>query len=411
MPTQTEAPVSSQTGSLRSFAWAWLVYALFIVVLAAKIWIPHGLAARMDFREMYAAGVLMRTDPAHLYDLERQNQVEEERVGSNESLIPFGHMAYEAFLFAPLSLLNYAWAYMAMVALNLLLIALCFLAARAEFSTVVPLWQPRPGWIFFSFLPTSIALALGQDSLLSLLIVCLTWKFLRRSRPFTAGVVLALLLFKPHLAVLLALFLAVQYGWGLVGGFAAGSALLTAICVPFLRHGGLKAWFAVLWGISLASGSNGTQQVAEATYPWSMPNLRGLLFTLLGSRLAPHLFLLLVGAISLAVLAWMLAGVRRLPPRPAFALAILAAVLLSYSFEPSDCVILLIAILLLQGVEGRLLALCRHAILLVPSAVLLFAPPTPPGSGFFLESIPLLVAAFCLSTKALPVTARPRPAQ
>lgn len=268
MPTQTNALALSRTGSLRTFAWAWLVYTIFVVALAIMVWIPRGLAARMDFRAMYAAGVLVRTDPSHLYDLTRQNQIEEMMVEKNDSLVPFGHTAYEAFLFAPLSLLKYPAAYVAMILFNVVLIGLCFLAAQTEFSTIVPLWQPRPGWIFFSFLPISIALALGQDSLLMLLILCLTWKCLDRSRRFTAGMMLAAMLFKPHLAVLIALFLAARYGWRFIAGFAAGSTLLTAICIPFLRHGAWKAWLRVLWGMSLASRSNDAAQASVGAYPF-----------------------------------------------------------------------------------------------------------------------------------------------
>lgn len=397
MPTQTDPLVLSESRSMRSFAWAWLVYAVFVIAVALAIWIPKGLAARMDFREMYAAGVLVRTDPSHLYDLTRQNQIEEAQVESKDSLIPFGHMAYEAYLFAPLSLLKYPAAYVSMILLNLALMALCFLAARTEFSLVVPLWQPRPGWIFFSFIPTSIALALGQDSLLQLLILCLTWKFLGRSKHFAAGMLLSLMLFKPHVAVLIGLFLAVRYGWRFVAGFAAGGALVTALSIPFLRHGGLKAWFDVLWGISLASGSNGSAQVAVATYPWSMPNLRGLLFTVVGGRISSHAFLMLVGVVSFAGLVWTLSKIRRLSPPAAFALSVIVAVLLSYSFEPSDCTILLLPALLMQPIRDKALNLSKHAMLGLPMVVLLLAPPTPPGYGFSLIAVPLILVALFLS--------------
>ncbi len=400
MPTQTNSLVPSRTGSLRTFAWAWLVYTIFVVAVAITIWIPRGLAARMDFRAMYAAGVLVRIEPTHLYDFTRQKQIEDTLVENHVSLLPFGHMAYEALLFVPFSLLKYAPAYVSMILLNAVLIGLCFLAARSEFSTIVPLWQPRAGWIFFSFLPTSIALALGQDSLLLLLILCLTWKFLDRCQYFAAGMLLALMLCKPHLAVLIGLFLAVRYGWRFVAGFVAGSALVTAISIPFLRHGGLKAWFGVLWGMSLASRSNGADQASVGAYPLSMANLRGLLFTVLGSWISPRAFLVILGVVSIAFLVWTLASVRRLSAPIAFALSVLAAVVLSYHFEPSDCVILLLPILLMEAVPGRILAASKHAILGLPIVILLFEPSTSPGAGFALLCIPLLLAAFLLSRTA-----------
>ena len=136
--------------------------------------------------------------PCHFYDPVRQKQVQDDLVGKRDQSLPFGHLAYGALLYVPLSLLNYRNAYVSVVLCNAILVILCFLAARKEFSETIPLWQPRAGFIFFTFMPTTITLAQGQDSLLLLLILCLAWKLLDRSQDFAAGLVLANLLLKPH---------------------------------------------------------------------------------------------------------------------------------------------------------------------------------------------------------------------
>jgi len=385
-----------ESASVRPFACAWLAYIILIFLLAGYFWIPSGLYKDFDFRSMYAAGVLVRTDPAHLYDLSRQKQVQDGRVGKREQSIPFGHLAYDALLYVPFSLLDYRNAYALVVLCNAILVVLCFLAAPKEFSETIPLWQPRAGFIFFSFLPTTIALAQGQDSLLLLLILCLAWKQLDRSRHFTAGLVLAILLVKPHLALLAALFVAVRYGWRFVAGFVAGAAAVVAICLPFWLHGGWRAWLGVLSTLSLASGHSRAQEDAMGIYSWAMPNLRGAFLLLLGQVLSSHVLLATVCLGSLILLVWGLVVVRRLRPQNAFAFSILVTVLVSYSLEPHDLVILLLPMVLIERDATKALRRCRDVVLGLPIALLIFAPSTPPGAAFTLMSAPLLASALVL---------------
>lgn len=393
--------MSSQGASARPFAWVWLVYTLLILLLAACVWIPGGLYKKMDFRSMYAAGVLARTDPSHLYDLSRQKQVQDSLVQPSDLPIPFGHLAYDALLYVPLSLLSYRNAYVSVVFSNAILILLCFFAARKEFSKTIPLWQPRPGLIFFAFMPTTIALAQGQDSVLLLLILSLTWTLLDRSQSFGAGLVLANLLLKPHLALLVALFIAVRYGWRFVAGFLTGSAAVAVLCLPFWLHGGFRAWVGVLSGLSLASGHSQAQEAAMGIYSWAMPNLRGALLLLLGHELSSHVLFAVVGLASLVLLVWGLVVARKLSPRNAFAFSIVMTAFLSYNLEPHDLAILLLPMVMMEADSSKTLARCRDIILGLPIALLIFAPSTPPGAGFTLMSVPLLAAAILLSRGAI----------
>jgi len=385
-----------QSVSVRPFAWAWLAYTSLILLLAACFWIPSGLYKDFDFRSMYAAGVLARTDPSHLYDPVRQKQVQDDLVGKRDQSIPFGHLAHDALLYVPLSLLNYRSAYVSVVLCNAILVVLCFLAARKEFSETIPLWQPRAGFIFFTFMPTMITLAQGQDSLLLLLILCLAWKQLDRSQDFAAGLVLANLLLKPHLALLMALFVAVRYGWRFVAGFVTGAAAITAICLPFWLHGGWRAWLGVLSSLTLVSGHSQSQEAAMGIYSWAMPNLRGAFLLLLGKVLSAHVLFGVVCLGSLLLLVWGLVAVRKLSARNAFAFSILVTTLLSYNLEPHDLVILLLPMVLIGRAATKALARCRDVMLGLPIALLIYAPSTPPGAGFTLMSAPLFASAFAL---------------
>jgi hypothetical protein len=392
--------MSSRSASVRPFAWAWAAYTFLILLLVANVWIPSGLYRDFDFRSMYAAGVLARTDPLHLYDPVRQKQVQDGLVGKRDQSIPFGHLAYDALLYVPLSLLNYRSAYVSVVLCYAILVILCFLVARKEFSETIPLWQPRAGLIFFTFIPTTIALAQGQDSLLLLLILCLAWKLLDRSQDFAAGLVLANLLLKPHLALLMALFIAVRYGWRFVAGFVTGVAAVAAICLPFWLHGGWRTWLGVLSSLSLMSGQSQSQEATMGIYPWAMPNLRGAFLLLLGKVLPSHILFGVVCLASLILLVWGLVVVRKLSARNAFAFSILMTLLLSYNLEPHDLVILLLPMVLIGKDATKALARCRDVMLGLPIALLIYAPSTPPGAGFTLMSVPLFASAFVLGRGA-----------
>jgi hypothetical protein len=392
--------MSAESTSLRPFAWMWLAYTAIVIALALGVWIPTGLYKKMDFRAMYAAGTLARTDPSHLYDLARQKQLEDSLVEKHDVAIPFGHLAYDAILFVPFSLLSYRTAYLLVVLVNTILIIACFLAARKEFSTIIQPWQPRPGLIFFLFMPTLITVAQGQDSLLLLLILCVTWRLLDGAHHFAAGFVLANMLLKPHLALLIALFLLVRYGWRFIAGFATGSAAVMAICLPFWRHGGWRAWLSILSDLSLASGHSREQEAAMGIYSWAMPNLRGALLLILGHVLSSRALFAVVGLISLAVLVWALAIAGRLSARNAFAFSTIVTVLVSYNFEAHDLVLLLLPMVLMEADVSKTLARCRDVILILPIALLLFAPSNPPGAGFTLMCAPLLLIAVLLSRVA-----------
>lgn len=388
--------MTSELPSPRPFVWAWLIFIAVVLGLAIYIWEPARLIEKMDFRAMYVAGTLARTDPSHLYDPARQKELEDVLVEKHDVAIPFGHLAYDALLFVPFSLMKYRNAYFSMLLLNAGLIALCFLVARKEFSTLIPLWQPRPGFVFFAFIPTIIALAQGQDSMVLLLILCLTWRLLSREAYFAAGLVLANLLLKPHLALILALLLAARYGWRLVAGFVTGGAAVALICLRYWVHGGFQAWLHVILGLSLTSGNGQAQQVAMGIYPWAMPNIRGALLWTFGRVIPARGLFAADFVLSAALLLWGLLKMRRVSSRNAFAFSVVVTVLVSYNFEAHDLVLLLLPLVLMETTQSWALRRTRDLILALPIGLLLFFPANPPGAGFTLMCVPLFAAAYLI---------------
>lgn len=392
--------MSQGRASIRPFVIAWLVYAACVLGLTLGVWIPSGLYKEMDYRMMYTGGMLARTDPSHLYDLAKQKEVQKTLVKNDGLVLPFPHLAAESLIDIPFSLLDYRGAYLAMVLFNTILIAVCFFAAREAFSAIIPVWQPRAGLLFFTFMPVTIALAEGQDSLILLLILCFSWRSIERSNYFLAGFILAFMLFKPHLALLAALLLSVRLGSRFLAGFAAGSGVVAAVCLPFWLNGGWDKWRGLLSLLSLAGSSGQAEQVAAGTYPVSEPDLHGLLYLAMGHFVPAKAFFVIVVLISMVIWVWALVRIRKLSQRDAFSFALFAAAFLGYHFEEGDLTMLLLPLILVQLETTRVFIASRHALLGLPILLLIFAPATPPGAGFAWASIPLAAIFFILGSRS-----------
>src|SRR5262249_43503793 len=94
---------NKELNSIRPFFLVWLIFSALMLLGVKFLLYPSGLTERMDFRQLYAGGYLIRTDPANLYDYQRQKEVQDEKVSKAEGLLPFIRPAYEGLLFVPFS--------------------------------------------------------------------------------------------------------------------------------------------------------------------------------------------------------------------------------------------------------------------------------------------------------------------
>lgn len=366
---------------LKPFFSRWFVYLISIEFIGVAL-VHFGQQTRFDFRLFYAAGYLVRTQPAHLYDLISQWRVEMLQ-STNTNLLPFCHPPYEAVLYAPFSFLSYKTAYLAYIAINMLLLMAVFFASRRAFSSFIPIWQPQPGSMFFIFIPLLTAVMQGQDSILLLLICCLTWTQIESGKDVTAGCCLALALFKFQIAVPLAILLAATRGRRFVFGFLATSAAVVLLCVGIAGRSGIAALSKIL--VHSTSTSIITQKEL-AVAPLSMPTLEGLL-SALGTRLLPSTpALLIVGACSLGLIAACAFVIRHKEPQVAFAIAMLCAMLVSYHLYAYDLTLLLLPIALL-GRRG-------HKIILLASFGLPIVIFMLGASWYFLMALPVAAMLF-----------------
>src|SRR5947209_8652181 len=122
-----------RTSDLRTqitpFLVAWLIAVVICMVVMRTA--AYNLSLYSDFRSFYGAGLQLRTDPAGLYDLDKERAVQDAIAPG--FVLPLYHPAYEALLFVPFSFLQYRDAYLAYALFNLLLLLVAFLVARDVF--------------------------------------------------------------------------------------------------------------------------------------------------------------------------------------------------------------------------------------------------------------------------------------
>jgi hypothetical protein len=165
-------------------------------------------------------------------------------------------------------------------------------------AVVVTWWICAPGtrWparvahlaIAFAVTPVAFGLLLGQVVVVVAAIVGCAWWLLRHQRPFTAGMVLALIALKPQLAFLVPFALLAGGHRRAFAGWVTGSGAILAVCLTTLGIDGLSAYASRL--VAATSSLDSFQVPVQLT-------LSGLL----GGGLLAHIAQLGVTAITLVV--------------------------------------------------------------------------------------------------------------
>lgn len=353
----------------------------------------------IDYRVYYAAGYTLRTgEAAHLYDYATEQRIQSAVVTPAPIALPVYAPPFAALLFVPLSCAPYLWSLLLFALINLVFLALAVLAMRPWLPALTARWPPLPLLLFLSFLPVGLTLAMGQLSILILLIDCLTFALLENEQPFAAGLLFSLALIKFQIALPIALLFLLWRRWRFTLGFLTGAAMLSALSAWIL---GLHSLIPYLRSITHMSALAGTPlQGTVGVAPTRMANLYGLLFSLTPSN---RLATILTIVVSLLLLGW--AATRR----PSFPFAQLVAILVSYHFYPCDLTLLLLPISLLcnrllsQDTDATTANLSsswfhtnREGILLCSLAIFLIAPLMAEIISMdliFLFSLPILALA------------------
>ena len=245
--------------------------ALFAVVAAFAISVLGATGADTvsgrlggDFPAFYAAGSIVGDgDWADLYDPDRQ-LAEQARLfpESDDSFLYFAYPPHAAAVYRPLAALDYRLAY----ALHSMAMAAAAVAALALIRPMVPLVRRRfeltvTATLLFN--PVLRAVTGGQNTALTLLGVAAAWRLLHDEEDVAAGFVVALLLYKPQVAVPLAGVLLLARRWRAVAAVAVGAVMVWGLGTMLAGTGWLTTWWAEVRSFAeLDAGVNGHNAIS-----------------------------------------------------------------------------------------------------------------------------------------------------
>jgi hypothetical protein len=339
MRTATPAPPATVQGTAPSAALLLSPDALkLVIILGLFNWLALLLASKgqvLDFSVLYTAGgVIAEGHRTQLFDASTQTEFQH-RVLAMRGLLPFNHLAYESLLFIPLALLPFKlalWIWRA-VSLAMLVVSTRLLSRSFKSSNTQTLL------LSFALFPIVLAIVQGQDSIVLLLLFSASIALLTQGHDRSAGALLALALFKPHLVLPIAAVLIWKRGHRFMQGFGGGGLAVILVSIAITGLGGWRQMTALM-GYAASGTGDQVGGIADAR-----PNIRGLA-GLLG--FAGHSALILTIALSALlffVVAWRLRTERR--PQLLFPPLVALAVLTSIHINAHDLAILFVPLLAL----------------------------------------------------------------
>jgi alpha-1,2-mannosyltransferase len=289
------------TNRRMSYAWitgivlwaAWLISIAFgqgILDLAGNV-------IGTDYIQFYAAGETVRQgQSADLYNFVFQSQLEQAIAGPElTSFHAFITPPFFAWLYVPFTYLPYTWSFFAWSALSLIFLWGSIKLISTNPKTNSFLWA-------LTWFPVFAAISFGQNSLLSLFLICLTYYLWKKDKYLAAGLVSSLLLYKPQMVLGLGILWLIDYrrSWRSLIGLACGGAILAGLSfwlLPDASQAYLNLSRNFLPGL-----------IYQDQFPiWHLYSLRGFWFLLLaGNRtLAEVLSLILsLGGILVYIFLW-----------------------------------------------------------------------------------------------------------
>lgn len=192
-----------------------------------------------DFPAFYGAGTIVADGAIDsLWDLEVQQAVQADLLGTEDGFIMFPYAPHVAAAYAPLAALPYRAAYAIHTALmvGLLIGALHLLRPLVA---VVDRYFPLTLAAVLTSYPVFVGVGGGQNTALTLFLLAATWRTLHDDREALTGLTVAVLLFRPQYALPLLGLLLLGRHWRAVGWAGAGAAGVWAVNTVLLG----PAWF------------------------------------------------------------------------------------------------------------------------------------------------------------------------
>jgi hypothetical protein len=203
-----------------------------------------------DFIEFYNAGRILNHYGSHrLYDFQLQQDLTQEFVPGFS--LPYVTPPYVAILFSPLALLPFSFAYLIWIFISVAL----YVGASSLMARLELLPRGMTMLVCLAFPPfLMLAIAGGQISAIGCFIFALWIYLMKRERRFLAGLVLALLLYKPTLAVFVVPTLLFGRQFRMLFGFTVVSTALGALTILMLGPSGTTQYLTILREFSALVG-------------------------------------------------------------------------------------------------------------------------------------------------------------
>lgn len=333
-----------------------VVLLLFAIQNAAEFHDRHDFYATggADFKiYLTAAGIVEKGQSDKLYSFAMQMDMQKKlypvwpiTIGP----LPYNHPAAEALLYLPLAGLDNVTAYDRWLLFNVFLLLLSFWMLKAELTALNREIVLPPVLWAAAYFPVIMGFFLGQDAIVMLFLYSLFFVLSRRGHDHWAGLAVGLCTFKPHLALPFAfLFFLCRRRWSGLLGFILGGIAMGAFSLAMVGMNGMKEFIALnAW--------------TQEHNPWLfnarlMPQIRGLVQTVLQNWLSYRQTVAMVLLISLFFLGWAALLMLRLPKSDLlqkrdslvleFAFCMIVTILVSYHLYPYDMSMLLVPVLLL----------------------------------------------------------------
>ena len=358
--------------------------------------VPAIIDGHADFRQLYTAGVMLRSGArANLYDYATQKEFEDRVVSPADIALPFDHLAYEAVLFLPFSLLPFHSAYVAFLCMNLGAAVVAFRMLRPRLQNLESVVDRFPVFLFACYLPLAACLMQGQDSIFLLVLLMLAYSDLREERQFRAGVLTGLGLFKFQIVIPIAIVMLLARRKKFTAGFSVSALLMGTASLCITGISGMENYLGMLLKMSVKLSSSDAQ-FRYGTSPLAMANLRGLLSGIIRVDNSHLMIQVLTFVLSAAILVWTASKVSNVSSSSdALLVCIICAVFVSYHVLIHDLTVLILPIAvflnryLLSEDSGPMVE--RRASW---AAAAMFAAPifvVISASVFFLTAIPVFV--------------------
>lgn len=316
---------------------------LAVFVLMAAGWVlmstdmvdPKGKPLGADFITFWGASWLaLSGHAADAYDIGRIFAAEQVAVPASTSVFLWHYPPMFHLVVLPLALMPYLVAYCAWCAAT-------FAACIVAIKRLAP--RPETVWLLLAFPGTFINLFHGQNGFLTAALFGGAALFLKE-RPFAAGFLLGLMVYKPQLGVLIPLALICGRQWTALSGATAGAVLFAGLSAAVI---GVDAWDAFIRNLPLVR-----QLLEQGALPWSkIPSI----FISLRMLHVPQTFAYGVHAVFAIAVALAVALVwwRQAPLRLAMAVMVSSGVLVPPYLFDYDLAVLAVplAILAWDGLE------------------------------------------------------------